>query len=196
MIRTDSVKELAAAFSKAQGEMNNPMFDSINPHFRSQYASLAAVRNSVVPVLSKHGLSIMQPLTTTESGVRCGVILMHSSGEIMEFEPMEVPATKMDAQGFVSAATYAKRTTLQAIACVVGDGDDDANAATGRTAGQAATEKPPANLDLAILATFDAAKDTEELKAAWIAIPVGNRHAYTPAKDEAKARIVSAEKAA
>ena len=188
MEMSGTISELAKALSKAQGEMNNPVFDSTNPHYKSRYASLAAVRNAVVPVLAKNGLSVMQPLTKTDAGIMCGLVLMHSSGEYIEFPPLEIPATKPDAQGFVSAATYAKRTMLQAIACVVGDSDDDANAATGKGAAPA-EERPAVTLDPAILATFEAAKTPDELKAAWNAVPVGNRHGYTAAKDAAKARV-------
>ncbi len=125
-----TISELAKALSAAQGEMDNPVFDSENPHFKSRYASLAAVRNAVIPIFSKHGLGIMQPLTSTDRGIRCGVFLSHTSGEWINFDPLDVPATKLDAQGFMSAATYAKRGTLQAIACVVGDEDDDGNVAS------------------------------------------------------------------
>ncbi|MFZ9455691.1 MAG: hypothetical protein ACO27Q_10710, partial [Bacteroidia bacterium] len=52
---------------------------------------------------------------------------------------LEIPVSKGDAQGMVSAATYAKRTTLQACLVVVGDADDDGNAAT--TAKQVAIKK-------------------------------------------------------
>lgn len=196
MIKSDSIKELATALAKAQGEMSNPLFDSVNPHFKSRYASLAAVRNAVIPVLAKYGLSIMQSLTTTETGVKCGVVVMHGSGELIQFDPMEVPATKMDAQGVVSAATYAKRTTLQSVFCVVGDGDDDGNAATGRTAAPPSDDRPPVTLDDAIVKALDDAKTLDELKAAWTAIPVGSRHAYTEKKNEAKDRIAAAGKAA
>jgi hypothetical protein len=52
----------------------------------------------------------------------------------MVFGPLAMPATKPDAQGFGSAATYARRYALMAVAGVVGDDDDDANAATGKPA--------------------------------------------------------------
>jgi len=187
MERSESIMKLAEALAKAQGEMANPAFDSTNPHFRSKYASLAAVRNAVIPVTSKYGISVMQPLTTTETGIRCAVILMHSSGETMGFDPMDVPAMKTDAQGLLSAATYAKRATLQAIFCVVGDGDDDGNAAAGKAA--PVDNAPPVEVDDKVSATLKAAKTLPELQAAWEAIPAAKRHGYKAAKEEAKERI-------
>lgn len=122
-------KTLTEALLDAQSEMRNPSLDTTNPHFRSRFASLAGVRAAVLPVLNKHGIALVQDLTTTERGVACRTILLKGS-ERMEFGPLEIPATKGDAQGFGSAATYARRYSLQTAVCVVGDDDDDANAAS------------------------------------------------------------------
>lgn len=128
--------KIAAALSKAQTEMSNPGFDSTNPHFRNKFASLAAVRNAVVPVMAKHGIFVSQDLCSVEGSVSCLTILTHSSGQQMRFGPLVLPVSKNDAQGFGSAATYARRYSLMAVAGVVGDDDDDANAATGKPAAQ------------------------------------------------------------
>lgn len=123
------LNEIASALAKAQTEMSNPKLDSMNPHFRSKFASLAAVRDAVVPILAKHGLFVAQNLTNTDDGVACTTIITHSSGQQMTFGPINMPATKRDAQGLGSAATYARRYALMATFCIVGDTDDDANAA-------------------------------------------------------------------
>jgi hypothetical protein len=124
--------ELNAALAKAQAEMSNPKFDKANPHFRNKFASLAAVRDAVIPVLSKHGIACVQDLQSVEGAVSCTTILMHSSGQRMALGPLTMPVSKADAQGFGSAATYARRYHLMAVANVVGDEDDDANEATGK----------------------------------------------------------------
>jgi len=129
MKRSDNISELAKAKAAAQGEMHNPPFDSKNPHFKSSFASLAAVRNAVIPVFAKHGISVSQELVEAEGKIGCITILTHQSGQWEEFGPFTLPATKPDAQGFGSAATYARRYSLMAVACVVGDEDDDGNAA-------------------------------------------------------------------
>jgi hypothetical protein len=126
--------DLAKALAAAQGEMSNPQFDSANPHFKNRFASLAAVRNAVIPVLARHGISCSQDLRTVENGVACVTVLTHESGQQQMFGPLVIPATKPDAQGFGSAATYARRYSLMAVAGVVGDDDDDANAASGKPA--------------------------------------------------------------
>jgi len=126
---TNEQGEIAKALAAAQADMQNPSFDSQNPHFKSRFATLAAVRNSTVPVLAKHGISVTQDLQTTESGVACITTLTHASGQRMSFGPLVMPASKADAQGFGSAATYARRYSLMAVCCVVGDDDDDGNQA-------------------------------------------------------------------
>jgi hypothetical protein len=126
--------KIAEALAKAQADMSNPGFDAQNPHFRNRYASLAAVRNAIVPKLAKHGICITQDLSTSDRGLACTTILTHLSGERMVFGPLVLPATKQDAQGYGSCATYARRYALMAVAGVVGDDDDDAEAAVGRPA--------------------------------------------------------------
>jgi hypothetical protein len=133
MNKSESIKELATALAKAQAEMKNPAFDASNPHFRSKYASLAAVRDVVIPVLAKHGLSISQmPLYDIGSGCAgCETIMMHSSGEYQS-STLLLPCDKLNAHGVGSAQTYARRYSLMGFAGVVGDEDDDGNAAVGK----------------------------------------------------------------
>lgn len=147
--------EIAAALAKAQAEMSNPGFDTTNPHFRNRFASLAAVRNAVVPVMAKHGIFVSQDLTSLEGAVSCTTILTHASGQQMRFGPLVLPVSKNDAQGFGSAATYCRRYSLMAVACVVGDDDDDANAATGKPQAYAEAHRPQG--DIAKNADQDAA---------------------------------------
>lgn len=127
MQKSESINELAAALAKAQLEMKNPTLDTVNPYFKSKYASLANVRDTVTPVLAKHGLSVLQLLGKAEGGVSCETVLIHASGQWLS-ETLYMPSQKQDAQGYGSACTYARRYALMAICGVVGDEDDDANA--------------------------------------------------------------------
>jgi hypothetical protein len=126
-------REIAGALALAQLEMQNPVFDAKNPHFKNAYASLAAVRNAIVPVLAKHGIAFIQNLTTADGTVSCETILIHKSGEMLRFGPLTLPVSKMDAQGYGSASTYARRYSAMAVMGIVGDHDDDAESAVGRT---------------------------------------------------------------
>lgn len=135
--------QIGAALAKAQAEMENPRFDRENPHFRNRFASLAAVRDAVVPVFARHGISCLQNVSTVERGVACVTILVHASGQTLASDPLIMPVAKADAQGFGSAATYARRYQLMAFACVVGDEDDDANAASGKPVASVAIDPRP-----------------------------------------------------
>jgi hypothetical protein len=137
------ISGLAAALAKAQLEIQNPPLDSMNPHFRSRFASLPGVRNSIVPIMAKHGIAVTQDLKNAPGGVSCTTILTHVSGEQMVFGPLEMPATKQDAQGLGSAATYARRYGLLAAACVAGEEDDDG----GAPAEELVTAQQVADLD-------------------------------------------------
>ena len=128
----NAINEIAAALAAAQAEMSNPMFDSSNPHFRSRFASLAAVRNSVVPVLARHGIAVVQDLIVVAEGIACTTKLLHASGQTLSCGPLVIPASKPDAQGLGSSATYARRYALMAIAGVVGDDDEDGERAVNR----------------------------------------------------------------
>ena len=121
--------------------------NKVNPHFRSKYADLAAVRDSIVPIFNKHGISIIQaPNVDGFAGFNLETRLVHESGEEMIWNfPLPSDVTKMQAVG--SAISYARRYTLSAIACIASEEDDDGNAATnpngggqsGRVAGGGAT---------------------------------------------------------
>jgi hypothetical protein len=124
-----TIKELATALAKAQAEMKNPTFDSTNPHFKNKFASLSAVREAVTPILTKHGLAITQFPKTGDGVAGCVSRLMHASGEWIEEECL-LPLDKNNAQGAGSCITYARRYSLQGIAGVVAEEDDDANAAS------------------------------------------------------------------
>lgn len=126
----NEINELAAALVKAQADLKNPKLDATNPHFRSKFASLAGVRDTVVPALAKHGIAVIQNLVTNDHGVGCETILVHASGQTMKLGPLFLPAAKHDPQGFGSCATYARRYALMAVACVVGDEDDDGYSGT------------------------------------------------------------------
>jgi uncharacterized membrane protein YgcG len=128
-------KNLAAALAKAQAECQNVVMNKTNPHFRSRYADLAAVRDAIIPVFAKHGLSIVQcPSVEDFSGFHLETRLIHSSGEEIVWRfPLPGDVTKMQAIG--SAISYARRYTLSAIAGVASEEDDDGNAATNTNGG-------------------------------------------------------------
>jgi hypothetical protein len=138
------IDKLAEALAKAQGEMHGAAKDRANPYFKSQYATLASVREAIREPFTKYGLSVTQPITRTDDGVKITTLLLHSSGQWIS-EEFDVPASKLDAQGLGSAATYGMRYSLQAIAGVAPDdaSDDDGNHATGKQDDTSGDDKRP-----------------------------------------------------
>lgn len=132
--------QLVASLAKAQAEMCNPVKDAANPHFKSMYADLAAVRDAVLPVLGKHGLAVLQLPCETLHGPALVTRLMHESGEWVETTTMLRPF-KLDPQGVGSALTYRRRYDLQSIAGVAGE-DDDGNAASGHPPARQQERRP------------------------------------------------------
>lgn len=158
MNKSQNIAALSAAMAKAQSEMTNPRFDSTNPHFRSKFASLGAVRESVVPVLARHGISLTQFPVSIDNKAGCVNHLAHESGEWME-ETFLIQVDKQNAHGIASAVTYAKRISMQSIAGVVGDEDDDANGAVVHGLAQ----KQVADFT----AAMEAATTKDDLNKAW-----------------------------
>jgi hypothetical protein len=137
-----TIAALAEALAKAQAEIEGAVKGSVNPHFRSRYADLGAVWDAVREPLTKHGLSVVQGLSSEAGGgyVSCKTMLLHSSGEWIA-STFTVPVGKMDAQGFGSAATYARRYSLQGITGIA-PVDDDANDASRRPTNSSHTSEP------------------------------------------------------
>lgn len=118
---------LFAALAQAQLEIENAAKNAANPHFRSKYADLAEVLNTVRPVFAKHGLSIVQSTGFDGSLVSVTTLVGHAEGGFITSTASCVPA-KTDAQGVGSATTYLRRYSLAAMAGIAQE-DDDGNAA-------------------------------------------------------------------
>lgn len=128
MNTSEQINELAGALAKAQAEMKNATLNKVNPHFKSKYADLAAIRDAVVPILSKHGLSIVQGTTAGGAFLVVTTRLMHSSGQWIQSDyPITNDTNKPQAMG--SALTYARRYSLAAMGAIAAEEDDDGNAA-------------------------------------------------------------------
>ena len=127
MNRSESIKEIATALSKAQGAMGGAVKGTINHFFKSSYSDLGAVVNALKIPFAENGLSYAQFPSFSEGKVGVETILMHISGEWMSSE-LTLPAGKQDAQGAGSAITYARRYALQSMAGIPSE-DDDGNLA-------------------------------------------------------------------
>lgn len=128
MKTSENINELSGALAKAQGEITNVKFDSTNPHFKSEFATLQAALNVIRPIFSKHQLAIVQGTAIAEDAILMRTRLVHSSGQWIEIEaPLIMEKNNM--QGMGSAMTYARRYQALAIAGIE-DEDDDGNKAS------------------------------------------------------------------
>lgn len=131
MNQSESIKDLAAALSKAQSQMRGALKDSKNPFFKSNYADLASCTEALREPLSSNGLSVSQTTDFVNGAGICVVTtLMHSSGQWIR-GTLPIMNTKPEPQAVGSAITYARRYSLAAITGLV-QVDDDAEAAHGR----------------------------------------------------------------
>lgn len=130
MKKSDSIHHVAAALVKFQAEVVDPAKDGNNPHFKSKFVELNDLLAAVRPILTKHGLAIMQEPSGNGADITITTILLHESGEWIELEPLMLKAQKTDPQGAGSAITYGRRYALSAVLGVAWDDDDDGNSAS------------------------------------------------------------------
>jgi len=134
-MRHASIAAIAPALVKAQGEIRAILKDSDNPHFRSTYASLDTILETVRPILARHGLALMQRVVghrfDDENRLRAmkvQTLVIHASGETMDAS-VWMPLGKGDPQGAGAALTYGRRYSLGAALALATEEDDDGNSA-------------------------------------------------------------------
>ena len=150
MRKSDSISELSKALAKFQAEVKQPLKDKNNPFFKSKYVPLENVVEAITQEAPNHGLSFVQWALNDEQG-RVGVatMLMHESGEWIEFDSVHMKADKETAQGAGALITYLKRYSLSAVFGITSDQDDDGNSASGNQAPK--KEKMASNDQLGLL---------------------------------------------
>jgi hypothetical protein len=132
---SETTATLCAALVAAQGALKPIAKDGNNPAFRSRYATLDGIMETVRPALAAQGLAVVQGVVhpeTGEGGRLVGIMvetrLVHTSGEWLA-SVVPVPVAKGDAHGLGSALSYGRRYGLSALLALSTDEDDDGNAA-------------------------------------------------------------------
>src|SRR5438045_1613399 len=106
MQKSESIKNLAGALLAFQLKADKISKDARNPFFKSKYASLSHILESIQIPLAESGLAFSQ-FPTNENGLT--TILMHAeSGEFIMSEYSMRPS-KDDPQGRGSSITYQRR---------------------------------------------------------------------------------------
>lgn len=151
---------LFAALALAQGEIENATKASTNPHFKSKYADLAEVLNTVRPVLSKHGLAIVQSTESDGNMVSVTTAIVHKEGGYLSSVASCIPA-KWDGQGVGAATTYLRRYGLAAMCAIAQEDDDGQSAAHNQKPAQKPAGPPSREFSLLV----DAITECDSLDA-------------------------------
>jgi len=173
------MSEAYADFIKAQAAMKNAKMNNINPHFKSKYADLVAVREATLSALEKNNLGIIQVPTMKDGRFVLVSKLVHSSGVVLEesFYPLPVDGKP---QEIGSAITYARRYTWASLCGIASDEDDDANVAQASAQKQSDAQKVATDLGRKLRG----AETEDALIELW--------EASTPALDDIKAQATVA----
>jgi len=118
---------IVKALIEAKKEFKPLKKNKINPHFKSKYADLSAVFDSIDEALAKHGLAYTQPFERDGAAVYIVTKLMHIGGEeMLSWYPLPSMGKP---QEFGSAVTYGRRFSICSLLGIAADDDDDANGA-------------------------------------------------------------------
>lgn len=132
MTRSESIGTIAAALAKAQKSIECAATkDAKNPHFNAKYADLASIVDACREPLAANEIAVLQSPATDGNLVRMTTLLLHSSGEWIESDPLQVQARDAAPQAVGSCLTYLRRYQLAAMVGVAPE-DDDAEQAEGR----------------------------------------------------------------
>jgi hypothetical protein len=135
MQKSQTISEIAKALILFQVKMGEVYKNAKNPFFKSSYATLSTIQESIKEPLIESGLTVCQ-FPTGDHGLT--TIIIHESGEYLQCEYTMTPV-KNDPQGIGSCITYQKRYALvSALNLNVQDEDDDGNKASEKP-----PEKPP-----------------------------------------------------
>ena len=127
MKMSESIKNIAPAFAKAQAEMKDLFKDTKGYGYK--YATLDAVLKEVRSKLAAVEMFFTQDITITEQEkIKIQTTVIHSSGEWLQYET-SFPFARMkgmnDYQSAGSGFTYSRRYVLSAIFGIASDEDSD-----------------------------------------------------------------------
>ena len=152
-----------------QKEIGKISKDSTNPFFKSKYFDINALLDAVKPVLSDHGLLLLQPLTHIDGQAAIKTMLIEvETGDMID---VMTPLTEnSDPQKMGSAITYYRRYSLQSLLGLQAE-DDDGNKASGKKKKVESKFKPETTVQSArdrIRKGFDILKYSAEKQAEMV----------------------------
>lgn len=133
-------KTLSTKLLEAQKEIGAIKRTKENPYYQSKYADINAILAEVKPILNRHGLVLLQGLSSLEGkfGLSTAIVDADTGQEIRETCPLPEIA---DPQKQGSAITYFRRYAIQSLLALEAE-DDDANATILRDEDEPDFEEP------------------------------------------------------
>lgn len=114
-----------------QKELGAIRKDKNNPFFNSSYADINTVLEAVKPVLNKHGVVVLQPLSHVEGKPAIRTALVDTEDGKVLIEDISLLPELADAQKAGGAITYFRRYALVSMLALEQE-DDDGNVASGK----------------------------------------------------------------
>lgn len=124
MRMSESIGNIAKALAEFQATIKDPKKEGKGNY--GKYVKIDDMLPIVRPALAAVGLSVIQnPYSTGTDTITMTTMLMHSSGEWIESDPLTLASARVSAQGSGAAITYARRYCLASFLGIVSDDDDD-----------------------------------------------------------------------
>lgn len=178
--QSETVGAIYKALSEAQKEIQNPIKNAKNSHFKSTYTTLDEVLNVAREALSSVGICIVQRTYVVDQIVMLETVLGHSSGEQLSshYPVITIPFKPQDG---ISALTYARRGALCAMVGVAGE-DDDGNTANKVTTISTSKSEKDSKVSAELLSQMTKGLESctnEEELTVWTLSNKGNKASLT-----------------
>lgn len=129
---------------KIQSEIGVLVKTETNPFFKSKYMDINGLLEQLLPLLEKHGLTVIQPLSHIDGKPALKTIVIDSSNikdSVLVEEIIPLPDLQ-DPQKMGSAITYYRRYALQSLFLLRAEDDDANNARKTPETASRSVEKP------------------------------------------------------
>jgi len=145
MRSSETTAKIFPAIVAAAADLRNPPKTATAKmgQYSYSYAKLPDILDAVKPVLAKNGLAVLQETLTDDGAPAVRTLIVHSSGEWLLSDAVDLPPTKPDPQGIGGALSYARRYSLTAMLGIAGEDDDDAGYASSGGGERRSESRPP-----------------------------------------------------
>jgi len=140
MEMSEKIDLISAAISKFQSQVTTAKKTSENPYFKSNYADLAEIWDTIKNPLCVNGLAVVQSPEHNDGKVIITTLITHNSGQWIKGSFAMQPV-KTDPQSYGSCVTYGRRYSIGAFLGIATELDDDGNKASDLKTDQSKTHE-------------------------------------------------------